>query len=550
MRILSVKSTGKKKSKPQRELPAIAPSDNLADEPAAAQDPTRPRKSILTINEASLYTVYSAMGERLVHEDEIYTEKHRNTLRAWGDEELFGLSATESDAVEQYRIYLDENQTILGAKRSDLSDRTIATGEILAQSVYRFGEASVYMDGDPRPLSSSDIDTLFGLEPGIYRGAFNPDRGEYELRLLNNFIMDALVHVFEKSGRAFYALLPNAQLDVNIADVGGDERLDRLTKGPVTRPRTQQEIDEVENVFQGARDSLKDTLRGVGRSRALLAAADASKQREVVDDTIGRILADKNLMANYLHDSEHDNYIVDHAYKAAVLSIELATKMRCSKRETAELGQAAMLQDIGMNQLPREVLNKTSPLTNNELNSIRLHPIESSKTVAQSDGVLPIISELVALGHERLDGSGYPKGIKGEQMSKQARILAVANVYAALISPRPYRPALDPYQAMATLLRYAHFQRLDRETIRQLVASLSLFPIGSLVRLESGRIAKVVSANDKSYTRPQVRILIDKEGNKLDKPPLIDLRDKEEKIASPVYMDDYPELELEDGFRY
>jgi HD-GYP domain-containing protein (c-di-GMP phosphodiesterase class II) len=222
--------------------------------------------------------------------------------------------------------------------------------------------------------------------------------------------------------------------------------------------------------------------------------------------------------------------------------------MQLSKQDVSDLGQSALMQDLGMNQLPAALVSKPTPLTAGELASVYHHPLYGRDLVARSRRVSHRVAEIIVQGHERLDGSGYPRGLAGDRVSPTARVLAVADVYAALVSARPYRPALDPYQAMVTLVRHASHGLLDREVVRRLIECLSLFPVGSLIRLETGEVAKVVSASAATYTRPKVRVLIGADGQRLERPYLVDLAAGEAQIASPVPVEDYPELSGMAGF--
>lgn len=120
---------------------------------------------------------------------------------------------------------------------------------------------------------------------------------------------------------------------------------------------------------------------------------------------------------------------------------------------------------------------------------------------------IPNGSRMVAYQmHERCDGSGYPRRRQGNQIHPLAKIAAVADAFIALVSPRPHRPALLPYRAMELMVCDAHRGLYDSEVVRGLLHTVSLFPIGSCVKLNDGRMGTVVRSNHDAYTAPVVEI--------------------------------------------
>ena len=162
--------------------------------------------------------------------------------------------------------------------------------------------------------------------------------------------------------------------------------------------------------------------------------------------------------------------------------------------------------------------------------------------------------------HERMNGSGYPRQRRGEQIHPLARIAAVADVYVALVSPRAYRPAMLPYSAMEHLVRGSRSGLFDRAVVRAFLETVSMFPIGSYVELSDGRTGRVVRANPDKYTAPVVQVETD---NESDVPDIIDLSQEQDlsivrplpnpakKTSAPERVADPeppPPEKLDDGF--
>ncbi len=191
----------------------------------------------------------------------------------------------------------------------------------------------------------------------------------------------------------------------------------------------------------------------------------------------------------------------------------------------------ALLHDLGMLRAPVEALASTGPLSDDQRRAVEAHPRAGAEIIAYRLPSLSHLVEAIAAHHERLDGTGYPSGLKGEQVPPLARLLTVADTYAALCCPRPHRAAMDPRTALTDTLLYAEQNLLDRFAAEKLLA-LSFYPVGSVVEMSDGAIG-VVAANRQSRqelhlaARPVLNLLIDAQGCLLPIPMPIDLAECE-----------------------
>lgn len=188
---------------------------------------------------------------------------------------------------------------------------------------------------------------------------------------------------------------------------------------------------------------------------------------------------------------------------------------------------AALLMDCGGMRIPAEILAKTGPLTPDEERLVEAHPQHGAELVMRHVSEAGVIAEAIATHHERADGTGYPVGLKGTAVPTLGRLLAVADVYAALCSPRPHRPAQDTRAALTDVLLLAEYGQLDNDLAEYLV-HLSFYPVGSVVELTDGRAA-VVAANHRNRMdprapgRPVVAVIAEADGTLLPRPDHIDL---------------------------
>jgi HD-GYP domain-containing protein (c-di-GMP phosphodiesterase class II) len=172
--------------------------------------------------------------------------------------------------------------------------------------------------------------------------------------------------------------------------------------------------------------------------------------------------------------------------------------------------------------MPAEVLNKPGKLTDAEFAIIKTHPTEGYKMLMASHGVDAVSLDVVLHHHEKMDGSGYPERFKGDEISLFAKMGAVCDVYDAITSNRPYKTGWDPAESLRKMAEWAngHF---DPQVFQAFVKSMGIYPVGSLVRMTSGRIGVVVEQSAGSLTMPLVKVFFSTKSNMRIVPFLIDL---------------------------
>jgi len=269
---------------------------------------------------------------------------------------------------------------------------------------------------------------------------------------------------------------------------------------------TNKRIDALDRIFQslGPRDAVDPRLTQAVTSDALHRAAD-----------------DLDVFALVGVNPVRDSYPTRHAYQVAMLAMAIGAQLKWNQSALVDLGIGCLVHDAGMLRVEERVFGHARQLDDAKFAAIARHPIYTLDMLGRNADRFPQISRLVAFQmHERPNGSGYPRGRSGGKIHRLAKVAAVADVYVALASPRPHRPALQPYQVMEHLLFGVHDGLFDSQAVRGLLHAVSLFPIGSRVKLSDGRQARVLRANGAEYLRPVVELISDKEG---DKPEIIDL---------------------------
>jgi putative nucleotidyltransferase with HDIG domain len=202
-----------------------------------------------------------------------------------------------------------------------------------------------------------------------------------------------------------------------------------------------------------------------------------------------------------------DEYTYRHCVEVAAISMVIAKHMRYSRNEIRDIGVAGLLHDIGKMRIPPEIINKPGRLTAEEMEIVKKHSLYSYEMIQDKTDLTENIKLGVLQHHEKTDGSGYPYGLKEDQINPYAEILAVADIYDALISQRPYKKPYSPKTACEMM--YAMSGILALDPLRTLFRCIIIYPVDSIVYLSNGMTCKVAKQNDGYPLRPVVVVLQD-----------------------------------------
>jgi HD-GYP domain-containing protein (c-di-GMP phosphodiesterase class II) len=234
-------------------------------------------------------------------------------------------------------------------------------------------------------------------------------------------------------------------------------------------------------------------------------------------DLINRITdqleGSESLLSETVRQRRHDESVPARSANTAILALRLGLELGYEKRRATALGLCALMHDVGMLMIPPEITG-SSRLTGEQLSMLRTHPTRSREIVEGFGESFKWIGSIVVQVHERFDGSGYPRRLKGEQIHEFARILGLADTYEAMAHPRADRKALVIYEALKEIVDMDN-SLFDRRLVKSLLDIVSIFPLGSLVKLNSGEIGRVVGTSKQHPTRPCLEVLVDSRGKRL-----------------------------------
>ena len=217
-----------------------------------------------------------------------------------------------------------------------------------------------------------------------------------------------------------------------------------------------------------------------------------------------------------------DDYTYMHSVAVCALMITLSKQLKLDAAQIRSAGIAGLLHDLGKALMPNEILNKPGKLTDEEFAIIKKHPEEGHKLLLASTGADAVALDVVLHHHEKTDGSGYPERLKDKEISLFAKMGAVCDVYDAITSNRPYKAGWDAAESLRKMADWAngHFDPL---VFQAFVKSLGIYPIGSLVKLNSGRLGVVIDQTQKSLLKPRIKVFYSTRSNARIKPEIVDL---------------------------
>ena len=261
-------------------------------------------------------------------------------------------------------------------------------------------------------------------------------------------------------------------------------------------------------------------------------AVDTGGARKLVEEITDSIVRNPGALISLARLKTVDDYTYMHSVAVCAMMVGLAKQLGLDEEQTRLAGMAGLMHDLGKALMPMEVLNKPGKLTEAEFAIIKTHPVEGHRMLLTGKDVHPLVLDVCLHHHEKTDGSGYPKGLKDDEISLFAKMGAVCDVYDAITSNRPYKVGWDPAESLRKMAEWAkgHF---DAKVFQAFVKSLGIYPIGSLVKLTSGRLGVVVEQGGKSLTTPVVKVFFSTKSNMRIVPELVDLsQSSTEKIVS------------------
>ena len=243
----------------------------------------------------------------------------------------------------------------------------------------------------------------------------------------------------------------------------------------------------------------------------------------VVENMIYSIFRNKNALTSLARMKTANEYTFYHSVSVGIQMIAFGKHLGLDMNTLKAIGLGGLLHDIGKMKVPDKLLNKSGQLTKEEFLILKKHVEYGCAIVEETSGINEAAMHVVAQHHERFDGSGYPYGLKGDEISTYGQMAAIVDIYDALTSDRCYRNKILPTDALRRIFEWGKFN-FNGELVQKFIRCIGIYPVGTLVQLESGLIGVILEHNEKNLLEPIVRVVYDtKEDNYISAPYDIDL---------------------------
>ncbi|MDD2915766.1 MAG: HD-GYP domain-containing protein [Gallionella sp.] len=251
-------------------------------------------------------------------------------------------------------------------------------------------------------------------------------------------------------------------------------------------------------------------------------ALDAEDALPIVEEISTSVMRNPGALISLARLKDKDDYTYMHSVAVCALMVSLSRQLGLDEQQTRMAGLAGLLHDVGKMMIPLGILNKPGKLTDAEFMTVRDHPSQGHKMLLEGKGISEVALDVCLHHHEKVDGSGYPEKLSGEQISLYAKMGAVCDVYDAITSNRPYKSGWEPAESLRKMAEWSsgHF---DLRIFQAFVKSIGIYPIGSLVKLESNRLGVIIEQTEKSLLTPVVKVFFSIKSNARIAPEILDL---------------------------
>lgn len=232
---------------------------------------------------------------------------------------------------------------------------------------------------------------------------------------------------------------------------------------------------------------------------------DVAKLRNIIMPLVDKAMDDKKIFSHLNEYSSKEKYAAHHSIAVGIISGAIAKKLRYSAGQIIQIATAGLMADIGMSKIDVNIREKKSYLTEADFSEIKKHTIYSFQMIKDSPLLKPEMKLAIFQHHERLDGSGYPKGERMDNISIYSQIIAVADVYHAMTSERIYRAKSSSFKVLE-MIREEEFGKYSFEVVNALISLVGALPISTRVRLSNGEIGEIVFLHRDSPMRPMIRL--------------------------------------------
>lgn len=326
--------------------------------------------------------------------------------------------------------------------------------------------------------------------------------------------------IYQDSGRVLLAqgtyLTDSLLARLKQLNIGAIYIQDELSEGiEITESIPSELRVEAAHIITEGLDAIADLHKSASNIQGMMKTGRVIRSMQKVFKDILKCLTENRAALDLLATTKvHENHVYNHSLNVSIYACQLAIENGLPIKNIEEIGLGAMLHDLGKMYVPKEILNKSGQLTEEEYEIIKSH-CEAGFDILKKVHEIPLpVSHCALQHHERIDGNGYPRRLKGDEIHKYAKIISVADVFDAVTSHRSYRKAMLPHKGMEVIYsgNGTQFEPKQVELFRSCIA---IYPPGLTVKLNDGRTGIVTKYNFQSVGRPEIRIIKDEENQEV-----------------------------------
>ena len=318
------------------------------------------------------------------------------------------------------------------------------------------------------------------------------------------------------------SLSPSAMAKRIAAERSGADDDDQTSPRSDTTLRARRTFRLDVRRMLGSREKLHRHLVKVFEDVRFGRSINTRESRVLVEEMVDMVAASPATALWLTNLQSKHEYTANHCLNTCIFAIAFGVHLGLEKDALSELGFGALLHDVGKMRTPLSILDKPGVLTEDEFDIIKKHTVDGYNILRKHKDVPQIALDIVQLHHERIGGQGYPVGLRGDEIPRHVRIVAIADVYDDVTSNRIYHEGIPGHAGLNMMFHWAP-RDFGEDLMQEFIRCVGIYPIGSLVELNTGALGIVMSTNTASRLKPVVMLLRDREGREYERRPLLNL---------------------------
>lgn len=362
------------------------------------------------------------------------------------------------------------------------------------------------MPSDSHTLAPVKI-AINHLKPGMYVLSITSKKSSVSIKSEGYINTEDSINKLKRSGIVSVTIDPsrdknNKQVDSEVPEdacLSAEDDEAEYDTGP--NVSFEKEMKTASKLYEDAKGLQRKILTAITKNKEI----DMDAVQESTDAIVDSIFRNQDALSCMSRLRIKDEYLVEHSLNVSILMTIFAKHLKMEREIIEQLALGAFLHDIGKIKVPSEVLNKPGRLTDEEFEIIKGHVMLGVAVLKETDGFPENVLDMVQDHHERLNGKGYPNQISADDLGIHSRMIAIVDSYDAMTAERVYKSGMNPITAFKNLIKDSPYG-YDEELVEQFVACLGVYPVGTLVKLNSGKLGIISKLNKNKPLQPFVRV--------------------------------------------